>query len=180
VSDPVFPPTEAASRTFASPLQDEAMFFLNWDDDIERAASFSAVGFAEPEDLAQMVRMRLLVVHRRFPDLPAAYLRAVIANTLRSALRDNARRFTTQSPLAQTLTENLELQVDTSIETIFDVRAWTSRLPRRLRDVYRHVYAEGRSQREAAEVMKITQPRVAQLHRQLLAKGHQELAALAA
>jgi DNA-directed RNA polymerase specialized sigma24 family protein len=124
--------------------------------------------------------MRLLVVHRRFPDVPRAYLRVVIVNMLRSIRRHVAQRFTAGSPLAQPITEELGALVKDPIDTVCDVSIWTSRLPRRLRDVYRHIYEEGRSQRDAAKIMRITQPRVAQLHRQLLEKASRDLANMAA
>jgi DNA-directed RNA polymerase specialized sigma24 family protein len=124
--------------------------------------------------------MRLLTVHRRFPDVPRAYLRIVIVNMLRSMRRHDSQRFTGRSPLAQPLTEELGAAVDDPIETVCDVSAWVSRLPQRLQEVYRHIYEEGRSQRDAAKVMRITQPRVAQLHRQLLARGFREFAETAA
>lgn len=55
------------------------------------------------------------------------------------------------------------------------VRRWVSKGPPRLREVFGLLYAEGLSQREAAVLMGVTQPRISQLHRDLLRRGQAEL-----
>ena len=180
--DSVSPPTGGVPHPFALSVTDETVFLLSWDNDIKRAARASALGsLAEAADLAQLVRMRLLVVHRGFPEAPDHYLRAVITNVLRSARRKAARSFTANSPLALPVTERLQLVGGHVVATTEpDIALWVSRLPRRLQELFRHVYADGRSQREVARIMGLSQPRVAQLHRQLLQRGRTDFAELAA
>lgn len=179
-------------------LFDEAAVLRRWDPDIKRAARAAANGGGgDEDDLAQQVRTRLLLAVRAFPDAPVPYIRAVITNTIRSALRHEFRRFTTHSPLATELNELAEScdQLVTSFvstvneepaepidesacERITAVSTWAARLPRRLQDIYRYLYLDQRSQREAAALIRVSQPRVAQLHQQLLEMGREELAYL--
>lgn len=163
-------------------IPDESTFLLAWDDDIRRCARSAANGDrAYAADLAQQARTRLLIANRAMPNAPTAYVRTVIANTVRSALHREARSFSARAPMAQELSEDLEAPAE-----VLDgrytaaVAAWATRLPARLKAVYEYLYAEERSQREAAGLMKVSQPRVAQLHRQLLERGRVDLAHLAA
>lgn len=160
-----------------SHLLDEISFLSIWDDDIKRAARAAARGHqADSSDLAQQVRTRLVLVYRKWPEAAAPYLRVVIANTIRSALRRESRAFSTRSLLAQEIDDELELFADEPSDGRPDVIVrWVARLPERLRTVYQHLYAEERSQRETALLLNVSQPRVAQLHRQLLELGRQEL-----
>src|SRR5687768_14637445 len=88
----------AHARTLTK--RQEALLLQTWDRDIERAARAAANGRAgEDQDLAQDARLRVLLAVRAFPNAPAPYIRAVIANTMRSALRHEFRRFSSQSLL---------------------------------------------------------------------------------
>jgi DNA-directed RNA polymerase specialized sigma subunit len=83
--------------------------------------------------------------------------------------------------MAQDLDDDLEAPAAQTQEVATGaVETWITHLPLRLRDIYQHLYADERSQREAAHLMRLSQPRVAQLHRQLLKRGREELAHLAA
>jgi DNA-directed RNA polymerase specialized sigma subunit len=55
------------------------------------------------------------------------------------------------------------------------VKRFIGLLPDKLRTLYELVYVKGCTQREAAAELGVTQPRVAQLHADLLQRGHQEL-----
>jgi RNA polymerase sigma factor (sigma-70 family) len=164
------------------PALDEAAFLRKWDDDIKRAARAAAHGDgAFEDDLAQQVRLRLLTAYRARPNTSTPYVRAIIANTIRSALRRDGRSFTTRSRMAQELTEDIEAPTDEPEDgDQAVVTAWAMQLPARLRGVYHHLYAGDRSQRQVALLMRMSQPRVAQLHQQLLQRGREELAYLAA
>jgi RNA polymerase sigma factor (sigma-70 family) len=174
-------PAPCPNGAKALPPLDEAAFIRAWDGDVKRAARAAANGDTDEDDLAQQSRLRLLVANRALPNVPKAYHRALIANTLRSALRREERSFSARSPMAQELSEDFAAPAENSgdVPTAV-VAAWTTRLPERLRNVYRHLYAEERSQRETAQLMRVSQPRVAQLNRQLLECGRDELAHLAA
>jgi DNA-directed RNA polymerase specialized sigma subunit len=65
-------------------------------------------------------------------------------------------------------------------ERSLSVRLWITSLPQRFQQVYSLLYVHGATQREAARAMGISQPRVAQLHQELLALGRQGFASLAA
>jgi len=169
--------SDARYPQFPPKPPDEAAFLRTWDNDIKRAARAAANGDrAAEDDLAQQVRARLLVASRAMPDAPTPYLRAVIANTVRTAARRERRSFSARSPMALKLSENLEAPAEEpEDERVGAVVAWATRLPARLQDAYCHLYIEQLSQRETARLMKVSQPRVAQLHRQLLDRGREEL-----
>ena len=77
-------------------------------------------------------------------------------------------------------TEDKEPIVEPPNVLIQSVRRWAVDLPTRLARLYQLLYVEGATQREAARQMRLSQPRVAQLHRQLLDAGRRDLASLAA
>jgi RNA polymerase sigma factor (sigma-70 family) len=60
------------------------------------------------------------------------------------------------------------------------VSEWVRSLPPRVQEIYGLVYEQGLTQREVANRTGISQPRVSQIHRQLVERGKQELAALVA
>jgi len=60
------------------------------------------------------------------------------------------------------------------------VAEWVRGLPHQLAQVFELLYRHGLTQAEAGVIMGVSQPRVAQLHAQLLARGKTELVALAA
>jgi len=59
-----------------------------------------------------------------------------------------------------------------------EVARWTKNISKRLRIVYRGLYRLGMSQRRLARRMRVSQPRVAQLHAELLRAGRRGLAHL--
>lgn len=173
---------EGAYEIFASPLCDETAFQIRWDPDIRRAALAAARGDrVDADDLAQQVRMRITAALRSFPDAPTPYVRKVISNTLKSACRRDMHAFTTKSPNAQPVDEDIVAPTAEADEgRDATVTAWINSLPLSMQQIYRLLYAEDLSQREAAQLMKLSQPRVAQLHRRLLERGRQQLTRLAA
>ena len=163
-------------------LSTESDLLRVWDADIRRAARAAwTPGVLDREDFAQQVRLRVLVGHRSQPSAGENYIRTVIANTLRTARRREARSLSTRSPLACELSEGvLSTQAEPYNECVMGVSTWVADLPARLAEVYQHLYVDGRSQRDAARLMRLSQPRIAQLHSQLLARGHRDLKSLAA
>ena len=87
-------------------------------------------------------------------------------------------------PIDEVLAERLEdkgPRPDDNDPWIRDaVARWVNGLSKSLQKLYELIYVKGYTQREAASLMGISQPRVTQLHRQLLQRGRQELAHLAA
>ncbi len=70
--------------------------------------------------------------------------------------------------------------VDDDIIPRLTVGAWVAGLSPSLKVLHELLYVQECTQREAASIMKISQPRVAQLHRDLLEEGRRNLADLAA
>lgn len=168
-------PANGADSSLSPVPSSETAFLSSWDNDIKRAARAAAKGDrAYAEDLAQQARARLMAVNRVMEAAPPPYIRTVIANTLRTARRRESLAFTTRSPLAEELNEDLEASVDQQVEgKEVPVATWVERLPAPLQEIYRRLYVEERSQRETAKLMGVSQPRVAQLHRKLLELGRQ-------
>lgn len=163
----------------------EQAILKRWDSDIQRAAHYRArrvySGTADADDLAQEARIQVLTMARVAPQAPVQYVRTVIANAILGAAQREARA----QPRCLLPLEDLgeELPAPTLVDTedkLNSVTQWASRLPRRLRSVYQLLYAEDHTQRDAAKILGISQPRIAQLHRKLLDMGRAGLMDLAA
>lgn len=158
---------------------DEERVVECWDRDIRRAArsrSSRLGGGHEPSDLAQEARIRLVLVVRSGKEA-APYLRTVISNAVLAAAKKGRVR-EEQNDCADELAADVpDPEVNDTVEA---VAGWVAGLPRRLKAVYRALYAEELTQREAAKILRVSQPRVAQLHRELLELGRRDLRHLAA
>jgi DNA-directed RNA polymerase specialized sigma24 family protein len=156
----------------------------SWDHDIVRAAKAAACRFqgcaADVDDFAQVARTRLLRVTRRHGVKPAGYLRRVIARSIRKARLREASGLGAQSARTTPLVDDIPIAAppvgDMGTDTA--VRGWVHGLSNRLGQLYQLLYVRGLSQRDAALALDVSQPRVAQLHRTLLAKGRRDLADL--
>jgi RNA polymerase sigma factor (sigma-70 family) len=122
---------------------------------------------AEEEDLVQETLIRLLLLYRRKPTAPAPYIRTLIANRLRTAVRREAGTSYTLTTLAEEVT----CRQGARHPDLWYVTAWAANLPKQLRAIYLHLYVNESTQRETARAMNISQPRVAQLHRMLLERA---------
>jgi len=157
---------------------------MHWDDDIVRAAGASARrrGLAADhpvaEDAAQEARLSVALVARRGIQ-GEGYLRRVISNSVRNAARQTlvVSNETTADAL-DALDDDEERQRDLLAEA--RVGEWIAGQSAQVQAVFELLYREDLSQREAAKRLGISQPRVAKLHRELLARGRDELRALAA
>jgi RNA polymerase sigma factor (sigma-70 family) len=169
-----------ARRQEGRPTEEELL--LRWDDDIGRAArSASArwgLGPMRADDLAQEARLRVLRVIRRGGPTEEPYLRSVIADAVRKAARKEARA------MALLSTDNAGTDQETDAPdpspgidpSAVDVARWLRSLPRKLQALFDLIYARDITQRDISLSLGISQPRVAQLHRQLLQGGRAELA----
>ncbi len=156
-----------------------------WNDDIVQASRACArkrglqADHPFADDVAQEVRLALVLAIRKTGIKDERYLRRVISNSAKNSTR-------------QTLVVTREVS-DDSIEelpqeqpAVRDVlaerrtREWLHDLPRQLKAVFHLLYRRGLSQREAAVCLGVSQPRVAKLHRQLLRCGADGLRDLAA
>lgn len=148
-----------------------------WARDIRRAARFAASAASASDgdaaDFEQEIRLRLVrAIRVAGAALPDRYLRTVIRNHVLTLIRDRRREWYRRS----------KLQNDLSLGMSFDcsqgptagrlaVRQWVEQLPAPLHRVYDLLYVRDCSQRQAARIMGCTQPRIAQLHRQLLTQA---------
>jgi DNA-directed RNA polymerase specialized sigma24 family protein len=64
---------------------------------------------------------------------------------------------------------------DVRMLDILSVRRWITRLPGSLRRIFDFIYVLGFTHRETAASMGLSQPRVAELHQQLIQRGRAEL-----
>ena len=171
---------ETTSPTDFSSDHAEIAVLSQWDRDIRRAARYGArrlvsVG-TEADDLAQEARIRLLTLARAFPHAPVNYVRVVIANAIRAAALPEARRLITASPEAEYLEDDPPpCEPSPADERAAEVAEWATMLPQPLRNLYDLLYREGRTQREVAKILGVSQPRVAQLHRRLLDLARNDL-----
>jgi RNA polymerase sigma factor (sigma-70 family) len=160
----------------------------SWDSDIKRAARHAArtAGFGESQahDIAQEIRLRLLKVLRNSGLPSESYTRKVIQNAAITAGQALARpsnmEIHKEIPLneegkavegAVEFADTLPSTVQTDSVAILAVRNWLDELPSELVEIYQRLYVLGLSQSEAAAQMDVTQPRVAQLHAELLKRG---------
>jgi RNA polymerase sigma factor (sigma-70 family) len=166
----------------AHPSADQTSAFVRrWDPEILRAARRQAklgASLADADDFAQEARIRLARIQPRRGDAPAPYLRKVIANAVLAAAQP--RRVTAPTGPLDAEAENLATETpESDLCAIRAVSAWVRELPARLQDIYRLLYCEERSQSEAAGILGVSQPRVAQLHRLLLTEGRKRFDSLA-
>lgn len=155
-----------------------------WDDDIVRAsrASVRKRGLKPDDpfadDVAQNLRLAVMLAIRKTGINDERYLRRVISNSAKNSAR-------------QTQVASLEVSDDTLAllplePTARDVlaerrvRQWIGYQPSQFQALFDLLYREDLSQRDAAMRLGVSQPRVAQLHRQLLERGKGELRDLAA
>ena len=154
-------------------------FFSFWDHDVRQASRAAARRIGgnreDAEDFAQEARIRLFRIVGRPQASAARYIRKVVANAIKTAVDR-----TDKTTFEEINEETERIPVDPPDSRIAEVAAWVQTMPPQLRAVYHHLYVDGRTQREAAQVMGVTQPRVAQLHGQLLEAGRRELHHLAA
>lgn len=154
-------------------------FIRAWDSDIKRAASHTArdrgFSYDTAQDFAQAARIALVRVSEQANECGSFYVRRVIQNAVRDAARQERRLFGTLLGMDN---HALDFVVDPKSEKqshiIAAVAEWVSLLPSRLRQVYELLYVQGHTQREAAELMRVSQPRISQLHNELLRRGRAE------
>ena len=149
-----------------------------WDSDIKRAARRAThahgLGYDAAQEFAQAARIALARTAASADELGTFYMRRVIQNAVRDAARRERRMFGVAAPL-----DDADTAVDPATEERSDLidwsADWVSLLPRRLNQLYNLLYVQGYTQREAAPLLGVSQPRVTQLHQELLRRGRAEL-----
>lgn len=172
--------------TFTASQSDIESLVRSWNEDIVRAArTFVArdrsLSDEAAEECAQAARLALARIAHRADEVGAFYLRRVIQNAVRDAARRERRIYGRSSPLDKTsINVAAEVGDEGRDDAIARVGEWAVNLPGRLKQIYDLLYLRGWSQRATAAAMGVSQPRVAQLHRELLTRGRTELKTLAA
>lgn len=165
-------------------LEAEREALDGWHDDILRAARACArkrglgADHVVAEDVAQEVRLALALAVRKRGVKDERYLRRVISNSTKNAARQS---LVVANEVPDEVLE--ELPADVEPPDVFGerrVRGWIGDQSPQLQAVFRLLYCNDLSQREAATMLGVSQPRVAKLHRQLLERGVAELQDLAA
>jgi RNA polymerase sigma factor (sigma-70 family) len=151
----------------------ETDIVLSWDRDIVRASTSMAhrIGAgrrADDGDFAQEARMRLLIAFRVRGTIPKGYGRRIVRNAIVSAARRVIRDQKLHADDVDVDTVEESPEEDGGRHPVGTVANLIARMPRRMRRVYGLLYEQDLTQREAAAKLRLTQPRVAQLHRELL------------
>ncbi|NUP56534.1 MAG: sigma-70 family RNA polymerase sigma factor [Gemmatimonadaceae bacterium] len=172
--------------TFTASESDIESLVRSWNEDIVRAArTFVArdrsLSDEAAEECAQAARLALARVAHRADEVGAFYLRRVIQNAVRDAARRERRIYGRSSPLDKaSINVAAEVSDELPEDAVSRVAEWAAKLPGRLKQIYDLLYLRGWTQRAAAAEMGVSQPRIAQLHRELLTRGKAELQPLAA
>jgi len=179
-------PTARATcaRTSPANCNAEGGAIQSWDDDIVRASRACArrrgLNGEHPfaENVAQDVRLAIVLAGRRIGVDDERYIRRVISNGVKNSARQTQVAANEVSDDA--LDGPLADQVPCDVLAVRRVRQWICRQPTQLQAVFDLLYHEDLTQREAALRLGVSQPRVAKLHRQLVERGSDELRDLAA
>lgn len=177
-------PPHPIPRTHAS-RSDIASVLHSWDADIKRAARHAALArggsLDDAEDFEQAARLALTHVARSVPGPAEPYLRRTIQNAVRGAARHERRALGALSQAFVELNDNLaDPTSEQGGELVALLLEWLSLLPARMQRLYELLYVQGYTQREVAKLLRVSQPRVAQLHSDLLRRGWGELNAMVA
>lgn len=134
------------------------------------------------EDLAQEVRSHLAEALNKGKVKERA-VRVLITNAIRDRIRFERSRFQLTSTNAAELDDRNAVfsQVDsTTRPDVLTISKWVASQPRRLRAIFELLYGFGYTHREASSVLGLSQPRITQLHQELIERGRLDLKALAA
>jgi RNA polymerase sigma factor (sigma-70 family) len=152
----------------------EAKAIADWDPDVRRASLAMARRVrgcrADADDFSQEARLRLLAVHRARGAMSEGYGRRVLRNAVVSAARPvfRHREQHANDVDAETVEDALEEEGHGPHE---HAARLIDGLPRRFRRVYELLFVRDLTQREVARKLRVTQPRITQLRRELLERA---------
>lgn len=184
----VSPGASLDARSFFPDNSTSEQLLERWNGDIRRASEAAVRSFqtrvSDPDDFAQDARLRVLRSYKSAPSRSEAFIRTVIKNSTRNSARS-------ETPYLEKidLVEDLENLEETEIVSGFQntdidhfavaaVRKFVSTLPQNLQAVYKLIFQDELTQRDAARRIGVSQPRVAELKRELLRRGKRELTRL--
>ena len=159
-----------------------------WDKDVIRAAAARAAstsaGANIRKDLEQEARIGVLLALRRGKGHIEPYVRRTIVNAITKAAHREMRTHIVAQQQSSTVLDSTEDHAASHSGNDLLAKAaladWVDRLPHKLRHVYEHLYVDGCTQRRTADCMGASQPRIAQLHRDLLSRARVDLVHLSA
>lgn len=133
----------------------------------------------DSDDLVQDVGVKLLLAYRsraRQRRQPTNFT-LIITNAIRTSHRDRMRRAGVEQACDSSELETMAVAAndDREPEPASVHRRLDEVLSGRLREVFDCLYVHELSQREAAARMRLSQPRIAQLHKELIARGRAAL-----
>jgi len=150
-----------------------------WDAQIKSVAARYSRCRADRDDVAQHARLALLkaaAIHDPTCGTPFSHYAGV---AIRNAAKDFARVTKRRRTKWRDDHELVEpLSPSTPVVDHLAITEWLAALPATLRRVHEAVYQLGHTQREAACLLGISQPRVAVLHKRLIDQGRVALAGL--
>ena len=166
-------PVSAPPLPITAKRLSESESLAEWDADIVRASRAAASRSDHADDIAQNARLAVLLAIREKRITHERYIRRVISNSIKNSLRQ------TRVVLGAVPDDGLEElpcpAFAGDVIATARVTAWIQTQRPEYRNVFELIYQEDLTQRQAADCLGVSQPRVAQLHRQLLARGADQL-----
>jgi RNA polymerase sigma factor (sigma-70 family) len=147
-----------------------------WEPVVIRRATRGARMFGntiEALDFAQEARLEIAQISPTVIDPHPKYVQRVITNAMNQYARSEHRGLKLLSP-GRAKWEGQKSGTEGDQRRAL-VRAWVSTLPPHLQELYRLVYESRADQRTIAGHLKVSQPRVSQLHGELVDRGRREL-----
>lgn len=177
-----------------APSHEVSAILAQWEKQIQIVSAYYASRFSLSEDdcsdLEQSCRIALwqaVAHHDLSPATSKNYLRRVLRNAIYTALRSLVPNPNSR-PIVDELDDDSVVESagrndhgvvlsssDAPRDLILDINRWLSRLEPGLRHLCALVYHQGFTQKEAALVLGVSQPRVCQLHELLIQHVKQEL-----
>jgi RNA polymerase sigma factor (sigma-70 family) len=152
-----------------------AAFISRWEVDLRTATRARLFSFNLPPDygadLEQEARLSLLAASRRYAEPNDQLIRTVLGHSvLKASLREGRRHGRTISiEVAEQIVDHSQYE---SYEPALIQRLKNAieTLPSSLQQIFSLLYVDGISQRCAASLLKVSQPRVSSLHKELQAR----------
>lgn len=169
-----------APQTVPCPVtssEDAGTTLTAWDPYIKKTARAAAqsVGASgdDADEFAQAARIALWRAIENGAPAEVSYRKSIIKNAMRSAIRRERGAFRSLSTSRDELDEAL-LRGRDDEALVSRVSEWARTLPNSLKNIYELLYVQGYTQRDVARKLRVTQPRIAQLHAELKARACQE------
>jgi len=167
-----------------------------WDPDIRRASNAAQKSFhtraSVADDFAQDARVKVLRAHQQSPQSTDRYVRKVISNAVHNSIRRERPHLEHESRLSELTPSGNDglgnkdtCRMHAPVSEMPDpfvqhfVATWVASLPPHLQRIYELLYVNDFTQREAAVVLGVSQPRVFELNAELLRRGKEALAPVA-